>query len=240
MEKLKTDKSGFHLRGDHMTRLDAFSDVVFGFALTLLVVSLEVPKTFTEFQTTLSGFPAFAICFLFLIIVWHAHYVFFRRYGLEDTKTIFLNALLLLVVLFYVYPMKFMFTASLGFSSSAADSAHPVFTSGDQVASMMMLYGLGFAAIYAILSLLHLRAWVLRHELNLNPLECLMTSQKIITNAVVATIGLLCILFAWILKDERAGYAGYIFFLVGPVYTVMGFIYRRRRKALNVHLSKKT
>ena len=39
-------KDGFRLRGTEMSRIDAFSDVVFGFALTLIVVSLDVPKTF--------------------------------------------------------------------------------------------------------------------------------------------------------------------------------------------------
>ena len=35
------DLPGFRLRGPEVTRLESFSDVVFGFALTLLVVSLE-------------------------------------------------------------------------------------------------------------------------------------------------------------------------------------------------------
>jgi hypothetical protein len=50
------DREGFRLRGIEMSRVDGFSDVVFGFALTLLVVSLEVPKTFAELHQSLRGF----------------------------------------------------------------------------------------------------------------------------------------------------------------------------------------
>jgi uncharacterized membrane protein len=56
-------KDGFRLRGTSMSRLDGFSDVVFGFALTLLVVSLEVPKTYIELRNVLLGFLPFSICF---------------------------------------------------------------------------------------------------------------------------------------------------------------------------------
>jgi hypothetical protein len=46
-----------------------------------------------------------------LYSVWCDHYVFFRRYGLQDYLTMHLSAVLLFVVLFYVYPLKFLFTA---------------------------------------------------------------------------------------------------------------------------------
>jgi len=35
----------FRLRGNEINRIEAVSDVVFGFALTLLVVSLQVPAS---------------------------------------------------------------------------------------------------------------------------------------------------------------------------------------------------
>ena len=38
----------FHWRGNEIARIEGLSDAVFGFAVTLLVVSLEVPKTFNE------------------------------------------------------------------------------------------------------------------------------------------------------------------------------------------------
>ena len=83
---------------------------MFGFALTLLGVSAEVPKTFDQLLEIMREFPGFAICFAILISLWHEHYRFFRRYGLQDSRTIFLNGLLLFIVILYVYPLKFLFS----------------------------------------------------------------------------------------------------------------------------------
>src|SRR5919202_6343707 len=96
-----------------VSRIEGFSDAVFAFAITLLVVSLEVPKTYAELVAVLRGFPAFAVCFALLFQVWWRHYSFFRSYDLEDGRTIALTGVLLFVVLFYVYPLKFVWSLSL-------------------------------------------------------------------------------------------------------------------------------
>lgn len=59
--------------------MEAFSDAVFAFALTLLVVSLQVPKSYGELMNLMSGFPAFACCFGVLLWIWYEHNLFFRR-----------------------------------------------------------------------------------------------------------------------------------------------------------------
>ena len=106
-------RDGFRWRGGEISRVEGFSDAVFAFAVTLLVVSLEVPRTFNELAGAMRGFSPFAVCFTLLIVIWREHYVFFRRYGLQDNTTIWLNAALLFVTLFYVYPLKFVFTLVL-------------------------------------------------------------------------------------------------------------------------------
>src|SRR5438045_9268511 len=99
IEKGVGDGTKFRWRTHEISRIEGLSDAVFAFAVTLLVVSLEVPKTFAELMSAVRGFGAFAICFTLLFIVWYNQYKFFRRYGLQDKIAILLNAALLFVVL---------------------------------------------------------------------------------------------------------------------------------------------
>src|SRR5216684_1017189 len=94
----------FRWRGREIARIEGLSDAVFAFAVTLLVVSLEVPRTFEELSDTMLGFPAFGVCFTLLMLIWYAQHTFFRRYGMQDIQTIALNLALLFLVLLYVYP----------------------------------------------------------------------------------------------------------------------------------------
>src|SRR5271170_1780581 len=112
----------FRWRAGEITRLEAFCDVIFGFAITLLVVSLEVPHTYAELLADLRGFLPFAACFAQLAMIWRTHYRFSRRYGLEDGYTVFLNVVLLFLVLFYVYPLKFVFTILFSEITGAASA----------------------------------------------------------------------------------------------------------------------
>lgn len=219
-------KDGFRLRGTAMSRIDGFSDVVFGFALTLLVVSLEVPRTYNEFHAALLGFLPFALCFLFLILIWVQHFRFFRRYGLHDLGTVWINSTLLFAVLFYVYPLKFLSSVATG-----KPVAPGVFTDLYQAREMMIVYSLGFAAIYFCIAALYFNAWRQRHQLRLNPLEATITLSDFSDKFGVGCIGLLCALIARLLPPNEAGNAGFFFFAIGLWSTLNGFLFGRKIRA---------
>src|SRR5690242_2973638 len=94
-EKMEGAKKRFRFRGHEVRRIEAFSDAVFAFAVTLLIVSLEVPKNFEELMVTIRGFFAFGVSFILLMMIWYEQNIFFRRYGLDDLKTIVLNCILI-------------------------------------------------------------------------------------------------------------------------------------------------
>jgi hypothetical protein len=140
-----------------VTRLEGFSDAVFGFAITLLVVSLEVPATFDDLVAAFRGLPVFAITFAMLLLVWHEHHTFFRQFGLQDGLTIWLNGALLFVVMVYIYPLKFLFAMLAGIDGTTGGRAATMIR-GDQVVPLMVMYGVGFASIFGVLALMYLHA----------------------------------------------------------------------------------
>jgi uncharacterized membrane protein len=237
-------QNGFRLRGlGEVSRVEALSDGVFAFAITLLVVSLEVPRTFDELLVTMRGFLAFAITFAMLFQLWHTQYRFFRRYGLSDNFTVWMTALLLFVVLFYVYPLKFVWTfivnALLGLGTKVETSAghfEPV-VRAEQVPTMLAVYGAGFAAVFAIFALLYLHAYRRRSALGLNELERFDTVTSAQENALMSLVGLFSVALALTRNPRYMAAAGMSYWLIGPVMYVHGSFRGRRRKRLAQNLA---
>lgn len=232
-------RESFRWRGKEVSRQEALADAVFGFAITLLVVSLEVPRTFAEMMTAMRGFFAFAASFALLYLVWHHHYRFYRRYGLEDPLTTVLNAVLLFVVLFFVYPLKFvfnlMFNQLMGVSPWVTlpdGSRVPVLTRAEGP-TMMLVFGLGYAAVFLVFALLYHHAYRRRQELELTELEASDTLDNVRENLLNVAIAAVSIVVAY--RGGRMGpmLSGLTYALVGPVLTVHGFWsgWRRRRIA---------
>jgi len=229
-------EEGFSWRGQEVLRIEGFADAVFGFAVTLLVVSLEVPNTFDELLATMRGFFAFAISFLLLYQVWYDHYKFFRRYGLNDDLTMHLSTVLLFVVLFYIYPLKFLFTALmdllLGFSTQVGSSPGDVIEAIEpgQWPQLLLIFGAGFVVVQQVFALLYWRAYALRSMLNLNEYEVSITRQEIQGYLILAGVGLASIAIALLGGEEATSWAGLVYFLSWPLMMIHGYIMTQRRR----------
>jgi uncharacterized membrane protein len=165
---------GFRMRRREVARLESFADAIFAFALTLLIVSLEVLKSFADLISTMRGFLAFAVCFVMLATIWNTHYKFSRRFGLDDPTTRFLTCVLLFIVLFYVYPLKFFFTLAINDMIFGPSFTGLVIRQGE-FSTLFSIYSFGFAGIYLAFTLLYLHAWRLRDALDLSEMEKLET-----------------------------------------------------------------
>lgn len=231
----ESDKNGFRLRGTDITRLEGFSDTVFGFAVTLLVVSLEVPTNFSDLLTTMRDLVPFALCFTILCLLWHQHYLFFRRYGLHDGPMIALNSMLLFVILAYVYPLKFLFRF---FTNELFDPhANPVGMSPENVPELFVIYGLGWMAVYIIFTVFYVHAYRQRVNLELTPLEIFDTRTNIYANLGMVSIGLLSILLATVQIGISIGLPGWVYFLIAPTQALIGSHFGAQHRALEAQAS---
>lgn len=210
----------FRLRGKEVLRIEAFTDAVFAFAVTLLIVSLEVPETFNALLAVMKGFLAFAISFALLMEIWWEQNVFFRRYGLHDVRTIWLNGTLIFTVLVYMYPLKFLFSLFAGGFVHKGETHEPVFSSVDQVPQLMYIYGTGYVLVYFILMMMHCHAYAKREKLELNDLEKFETISKIYALAILIGVGLIVLLMTSIVDAENAGQTGMIYMLIGPALAI--------------------
>lgn len=224
----------FRWRGGEITRLEGFTDAVFAFAVTLLVVSLEVPHTFAELAAAMKGFIAFALCFTILIQTWYFHYKFSRRYGLQTVYTITLTAALIFVVLFYVYPLKFMFTLAVGGLSGGItvprEQLSQMVHSYREISRLWLIYSAGAIAVYLLFALLYQYAYKKRHELELNAYETLVTRNAIIIFAGLAAIGVMVAIAALIIPPPYVGYTGILFCLNAPWGWITGAVFGKQAR----------
>lgn len=202
-----------------VSRLEGFSDAVFGFALTLLVVQLEAPRTAEALRLLVRGSVPFAVTFAMVCYIWWEHNSFFRQYGLQDAWTAFLNAVLLFVVLFYVYPLKFLATALLGPVVGLPGS----FGDFGDARFVMLVYSAGVVLIFGLFVLLYRHAWTRRRALVLTPVEELRLRYKGRAHVISTSLGVVSILLAATLPDRQVWIAGVLYGLMGPLHGWNGY-----------------
>jgi uncharacterized membrane protein len=139
LSSAKPERAGTTVFGERFThRLEAFSDLVFGFSLSLLATRLEIPANVAEvFDTTRWG--TFIITFGMICAIWLAHYRIFRRNFVAQTPDVIVNFIFLLGIAVLPYAVQTFLR----------------FTSGREA---IILYFGDFALIFAALATLRWRA----------------------------------------------------------------------------------
>jgi hypothetical protein len=147
-----------------------------------------------------------------------------------------LSSVLLFVVLFYVYPLKFLFTALmdqlLGFSTQVGSSTGAVVQEikPAQWPQLLVLFGVGFVIVQLVYFLLYWRAYDLRDMLKLDAYEASITRQMIQGYLLLAGVGLASIAIALLGGEEASSWAGWVYLLSWPLMAIHGNIMARRRR----------
>jgi uncharacterized membrane protein len=230
--KKRVSDEGFRYRGLETTRLENLSDAVFGFAITLLVITSEVPKNYLELQVSMYGFLGFIFCTMLLLGLWNNHSNFFLHYGLIDQTTKILNALFLFVLLFYVYPLKYLFSymgtvlyalvkKNLGDDSLAFKQAWQVMAEQElsllEWKDLMIRFGLGLFFIYLIIMLMHLHTLRRAKYLQLDDREKYITKTFVRQYFLLMSITVLSMLVVIVFGGEAAPYSGMVYMLAAIV-----------------------
>jgi uncharacterized membrane protein len=206
------------------TRLEGFSDAVFGFALTLLVVALDVPEDVAGLVELLKGFLPFALTFAMICWIWYEHQQFYRNYDLEDPWIITVNCFLLFVILFYVYPLKFLTVGLVG-PITHMTKVPKDFRQHSEI--VMLAYSSGVVLVFGAFVLMYQHAWRMREKLKLTADELVTLrfakrGHQLSTALGVASLALLGI--GWLADtDLMPMFAGIIYGLMGPLHAVNGY-----------------
>lgn len=231
---------GFRERGGQVTRMEAFVDAAFAFAVTLLVISgSELPGSVAELLHAMKQVPAFACSFGLIAMFWYGHNKWSRRYGLDDGITVGLSLLLVFLVLVYVYPLRMLFGSFFGWMSMLLlpEGWRIPFTfevSGyEDIRVMFVVYAVAWATMGAVIVLLYRHAWRRREALALTPHERVETLRETLQWSFVPLTGVLSIVVALTVPDvERPwtlGMPGVVYFLMWLMDPVDRWYARRVR-----------
>src|ERR1044071_2761706 len=225
---------GFRLRGIAMTRLETFIDAAFAFAITMLVIATQqIPDDIETLLTAFKNVPAFVASIIVLGIFWRGHWLWSRRYGLEDGVSILISWAMIVTILIFIYPLKAIFGAMWNLlSSGQIGQPFSLHTTEAQARTIFAIYALGLIAISTEILLLNLRAWQLREPLRLNARERLVTRGELTGWSIPVGVGIVSLVSALTLPAEQIEWSGWVYLSMIILVPLHDFLHKRRLKAV--------
>ncbi len=212
---------GFRERGGEVTRIEAFVDAAFAFALTMLVISVgAIPDDMPKLILAIKGTPAFAASFIQIAAFWYAHMTWSRRYGLDDSASVVLSLVLVFLVMIFIYPLKIVFATFFGWISGGWLPYNFTFGSVADLRMMFVIYGVVFGTLSLVIVLLYRHALRQADDLGLSLRERERTVVQITRSALSAGMAVVSIAVAYALPEHGPGW---MMGSPGMVYALLGF-----------------
>src|SRR5207249_9218125 len=134
---------GFRLRGIQMTRLETFIDAAFAFAISMLVIAAQqIPDNVQALLAAFRNVPTFVASIAVLSIFWRGHWLWSRRFGLEDGASILISWTMLVTILIFVYPLKLLFGGMFYYLTGHAVGQSIAAQTAGQARALFALYAL--------------------------------------------------------------------------------------------------
>lgn len=219
-------------RGDKVTRLEAFVDAAFAFAVTLLVISGDrIPTSIEMLQQALKQIPSYAASFGIIMQIWMNHADWSRRFGLEDAVSDRLSLVLVFVLLIFVYPLKMVFGSFFALISGNYLPSQFTINAWSEVPALFQTFAIGFGSMGLIMCLLFWRAVKLGSGLGFSAAEIDYAKYKRLMWGMVVLFSTVSILLAMAIPARAEsglwiGMPGFIFFGLNIVQLLL-----RRRHA---------
>ncbi len=207
-------EAGFRMRGVAMTRIEVFIDAAFAFAVTMLVISLdEIPRNIDELKEVSKQIPGFILAIAHLIAIWHAHAMWSKKYGLEDTATVVLSAALLIVILIFIYPLKMMFSGLFAWITDSFLPSVINLNNYNDLRHLFFFFAAGFLSICLIFSAMYAVALSQQKPLQLSAYERHDTRTQMKIWFASSGICLLALIAPALVRDHWVPYTSFIYIL---------------------------
>lgn len=220
-------------RGKKGSRMNSLTDTVFGLAITLLIFNMANPNSYSDLMNFTTTLPGFLIGITILMLIWKDHKDFSEIYSLNDSTLTVLNVLFLAIVIFYVYPLRFL---TLLLTKFIFDSSINISILESELPFLMIYYGACAFSIYFVLFLFYKRAFKLKMELVLNPYEMFYTKLQIQKMKILFTVPLISIGAILAIKKFSMGWAlgvgGFVYWLYMPLIFVWMKRFKRDSKLI--------
>lgn len=219
-------------RSAQSTRMDNLTDAVFGIAITLLIFNLANPNSYADLIQFTKTLPAFLISIAFLILIWREHTDFSKIYGLDDTWIVIMNTLFLALVIFFVYPLRFL---SLFLTKIFFQINLDISISGADVSDLMIYFSFIVFAIYFLVFMFYLRAEKIKAQLKLTDYEQFYTKAHMYRLSILFLVPLVSIILVVLLKPFSIIWApmagGIIYFLYTPAMIMWSLRFDKKSKS---------